>query len=184
MTAVTLSICKLETHSWESYATILMFFYSQAELLLHLIKHDFFSKLSSGSVVVKPESESECSEKPTDADNKANGIKHLTTEVASNGAAAEPQSDAANDANVDDAAVDGVTAADDSKREESEPVVIKPPACLDWYPDGLAWQLEYSRVSIRQNSTLKKLHSFLVSESESVSGSPDHKSTVSINCME
>lgn len=64
--------------------------------------------------------------------------------------------------------------ADASSKAEAdvkaeEPVVIKPPTCLNWYPDGLAWQLEYSRVAIRSNNTLKKLHSFLVSESESVS---------------
>ena len=61
---------------------------------------------------------------------------------------------------------------DEEETENSpvtEPEVLKPPKCLSWYPDNLAWQLEYSRVSIRQNQTLKKLHSFLVSESESVS---------------
>lgn len=46
---------------------------------------------------------------------------------------------------------------------------IEPPKCLDWYPDSLGWQLNYSRVSLRNNHTLKSLHNFLYSESESVS---------------
>ena len=114
---------------------------SQAELLLHLIEHDFFSKLDSiDDSAANPDSGEKVS-----AEAKTND----STKEDEN-AATEDEKEAAN-----------------GKAEE--PLVIKPPKCLSWYPDGLAWQLEYSRVAIRQNNTLKKLHNFLVSESESVS---------------
>ena len=37
------------------------------------------------------------------------------------------------------------------------------------YPDELAWQLDLERKLIRQNDSLKRLHKFLVQETESVS---------------
>ena len=37
------------------------------------------------------------------------------------------------------------------------------------YPDELAWQLDMDRKFIRQCETLKRLHNFLVEETESVS---------------
>jgi len=36
------------------------------------------------------------------------------------------------------------------------------------YPDELAWQLDLDRMLIRQNDKLKRLHRFLVQETESV----------------
>ena len=36
------------------------------------------------------------------------------------------------------------------------------------YPDELAWQLDLDRKLIRQNDKLKRLHQFLVQETESV----------------
>lgn len=41
------------------------------------------------------------------------------------------------------------------------------PICLSWYPDEMAWQLDFTKKEIRQCETLKRLHSFLVSETES-----------------
>ncbi|KAL8563640.1 hypothetical protein ACOMHN_055274 [Nucella lapillus] len=43
---------------------------------------------------------------------------------------------------------------------------IKPPKCLTWYPDGLAWQIDLSRKAVRSQEMLSKLHRFLVSETE------------------
>ena len=39
---------------------------------------------------------------------------------------------------------------------------------LHRYPDELAWQLNLDRSYIRKSEALKKLHEFLVSETESV----------------
>ncbi|KAK2166787.1 hypothetical protein LSH36_35g04062 [Paralvinella palmiformis] len=50
---------------------------------------------------------------------------------------------------------------------EVEGRVIDPPKCLPWYPNELAWQLDMDRKFIRQCETLKKLHNFLVEETES-----------------
>jgi len=36
------------------------------------------------------------------------------------------------------------------------------------YPDELAWQLDLDRKLIRQNDKLKRLHQFLIQETESV----------------
>lgn len=36
------------------------------------------------------------------------------------------------------------------------------------YPDELAWQIDFTKKEIRNDSTLKTLHGFLVSETESV----------------
>jgi tRNA (cytosine34-C5)-methyltransferase len=44
---------------------------------------------------------------------------------------------------------------------------IQPTKCLPWYPDELAWQLDLDRKLIRQNDSLKRLHQFLVQETES-----------------
>ncbi|XP_076470380.1 RNA cytosine-C(5)-methyltransferase NSUN2-like [Babylonia areolata] len=43
---------------------------------------------------------------------------------------------------------------------------IKPPKCLSWYPDELAWQIDLSRKAVRSQEFLNKLHLFLVSETE------------------
>lgn len=37
------------------------------------------------------------------------------------------------------------------------------------YPEELAWQMKLSRVTIRSSEGLRKLHNFLVSETETVS---------------
>ncbi|XP_067932243.1 RNA cytosine-C(5)-methyltransferase NSUN2-like [Watersipora subatra] len=123
---------------------------SQAEQLLHLIKHTFFKQLNTSS-----ESQPDAS-----LDSSVHG------EVSADTPPIESLEIKENGSNTHTAApvtVDDGTTDDTSK----ESPLVKPPRCLSWYPDGLAWQLEYSRVSIRQNQTLKKLHSFLVSESES-----------------
>ncbi|XP_013415807.1 tRNA (cytosine(34)-C(5))-methyltransferase isoform X2 [Lingula anatina] len=44
---------------------------------------------------------------------------------------------------------------------------VQPPKLLPWYPDNLAWQINVSRKEIRSTPLLKKLHTFLVSETES-----------------
>ncbi|KAL3860582.1 hypothetical protein ACJMK2_010684 [Sinanodonta woodiana] len=41
------------------------------------------------------------------------------------------------------------------------------PKCLHWYPDELAWEVDLSRKEIRHNDALKRLHEFLISETES-----------------
>ncbi|XP_064610384.1 LOW QUALITY PROTEIN: RNA cytosine-C(5)-methyltransferase NSUN2-like [Liolophura sinensis] len=44
---------------------------------------------------------------------------------------------------------------------------VDPPKCMEWYPDGLAWQLDLTKKAIRGSEPLKQLHEFLVSETES-----------------
>lgn len=41
-----------------------------------------------------------------------------------------------------------------------------PPIQLPWYPDGLAWQINFGRKEIRQSEVLKELKQFLISETE------------------
>uniref|UniRef100_A0A0K8RH15 Putative trna cytosine-5-methylase n=1 Tax=Ixodes ricinus TaxID=34613 RepID=A0A0K8RH15_IXORI len=43
------------------------------------------------------------------------------------------------------------------------------PINLPWYPGELAWQLDLSRVMIRKSEAYSRLHSFLISETETVS---------------
>uniref|UniRef100_A0A0L8FHP0 tRNA (cytosine(34)-C(5))-methyltransferase n=1 Tax=Octopus bimaculoides TaxID=37653 RepID=A0A0L8FHP0_OCTBM len=38
---------------------------------------------------------------------------------------------------------------------------------MEWYPDELGWQLNFSRKEVRNNTALEKLHKFLISETES-----------------
>lgn len=40
------------------------------------------------------------------------------------------------------------------------------PTNLSWYPDELAWQLDLSRLMIRKSEAFARLHSFLISETE------------------
>lgn len=49
--------------------------------------------------------------------------------------------------------------------EDGRPV--DPPKCLQWYPEEMAWQLNFTRKEVRSSPALEKLHSFLVSETES-----------------
>lgn len=49
--------------------------------------------------------------------------------------------------------------------EDGRPV--DPPKCLQWYPEEMAWQLNFTRKEVRSTPALEKLHSFLVSETES-----------------
>ena len=37
------------------------------------------------------------------------------------------------------------------------------------YPDELAWQIDYTKKEIKNSATLKSLHGFMISETESVS---------------
>ncbi|KAI0240420.1 RNA cytosine-C(5)-methyltransferase NSUN2 [Lamellibrachia satsuma] len=41
------------------------------------------------------------------------------------------------------------------------------PKILPWYPGEMAWQLDFDRKFIRHSATLKKLHQFMISETES-----------------
>ncbi|XP_064640882.1 RNA cytosine-C(5)-methyltransferase NSUN2-like [Lineus longissimus] len=49
---------------------------------------------------------------------------------------------------------------------ELDGVRQEPPECLNWYPGGLAWQINSPRTAIRKFPALKKLHEFLISETE------------------
>ncbi|KAL5022282.1 hypothetical protein ScPMuIL_001437 [Solemya velum] len=51
-----------------------------------------------------------------------------------------------------------------SSHEEAE--TREPPKCLEWYPHGLAWQIDLSRKEIRNNERLRQLHNFLIAETE------------------
>ncbi|VVD00023.1 unnamed protein product [Leptidea sinapis] len=54
------------------------------------------------------------------------------------------------------------TKMNDDMQEEDE---IKP-INLPWYPGGLAWQLRLTRMDIRRNEALYKLHNFLIAETK------------------
>ncbi|TIA97272.1 hypothetical protein E3P94_02927 [Wallemia ichthyophaga] len=45
-------------------------------------------------------------------------------------------------------------------------VQLPPPKQLDWYPDGLAWQLNLTKQQIRKSPEFKKFQNFLVYENE------------------
>eukprot|EP00106_Octopus_bimaculoides_P022451 XP_014789893.1 PREDICTED: tRNA (cytosine(34)-C(5))-methyltransferase-like [Octopus bimaculoides] len=53
----------------------------------------------------------------------------------------------------------------DIESEDGKP--IQPLKCMEWYPDELGWQLNFSRKEVRNNTALEKLHKFLISETES-----------------
>lgn len=46
---------------------------------------------------------------------------------------------------------------------ENESEAIRP---LPWYPDNLAWHLNFSRMQLRKNQTLERFHEFLKQENE------------------
>lgn len=48
--------------------------------------------------------------------------------------------------------------------DESE---VAPPRNFPWYPDGLAWELNFTRQDIRRSEPLSRLHNFLVTETNS-----------------
>ncbi|KAL0861678.1 hypothetical protein ABMA27_009164 [Loxostege sticticalis] len=60
-------------------------------------------------------------------------------------------------------------------KEEGEEIK---PFNLPWYPGGLAWQLRLSRMDIRRNETLYRLHNFLVAET--AAGGVSRQETVSM----
>lgn len=64
-----------------------------------------------------------------------------------------------------------VTVTEDGEAEEKA-------ICLPWYPDGLAWQLNFSRKCIRKSETFTQLHSCLVYETNS--GNISRQETVSM----
>lgn len=140
---------------------------SQAEQLLNLIKHDFFNELNKSAqmqtVTSAVNAGDDTSQADSSKDSQANQQK-----------LPEADGDKSEEAGAADSTSDPDESSTDNQGNDVEPVVIKPPRCLSWYPDNLAWQLEYSRVSIRHNNTLKKLHNFLVSEMESVSFTEHH----------
>ena len=43
---------------------------------------------------------------------------------------------------------------------------VNPPKALPWYPDNLAWQLDFSRFHLRRVPHLKELHEFIKRETE------------------
>ena len=49
------------------------------------------------------------------------------------------------------------------------------------YPDELAWQLDLDRMLIRQNDKLKRLHQFLVQETESVCACAEYLCHIILN---
>ncbi|OQR72984.1 tRNA (cytosine(34)-C(5))-methyltransferase-like [Tropilaelaps mercedesae] len=53
-----------------------------------------------------------------------------------------------------------------------------PPQQIPWYPEGLAWQLDMSRVKIRKYNEYKRLHRFLISECDN--GNISRQETVSM----
>lgn len=53
-----------------------------------------------------------------------------------------------------------------SPKEPMKVEQVKPPKCLPWYPDELAWQIDLSRKVVRSQEVLSRLHDFLVSETE------------------
>lgn len=61
---------------------------------------------------------------------------------------------------------------------DDEDTPIKPPVCLPWYPNGMAWQLELSRRDIRRKESHYKLHNFLIAETNV--GSVSRQETVSM----
>jgi 16S rRNA C967 or C1407 C5-methylase (RsmB/RsmF family) len=50
--------------------------------------------------------------------------------------------------------------------EEAKTMVVKPVSTLDWYPDGLAFQLDLDRKLIRKHEALAPFHRWLVNLSE------------------
>ena len=42
------------------------------------------------------------------------------------------------------------------------------PKLISWYPNRVAWQLSLSRNIIRKNTTLQRLHKFLIAEAAHV----------------
>ncbi|XP_063833758.1 tRNA (cytosine(34)-C(5))-methyltransferase [Ostrinia nubilalis] len=60
-------------------------------------------------------------------------------------------------------------------KEEGEEIK---PFNLPWYPGGLVWQLRLSRMDIRRNETLYRLHNFLVAET--AAGGVSRQETVSM----
>lgn len=55
---------------------------------------------------------------------------------------------------------------------------MKPPICLPWYPNEMAWQLELSRKDIRRSENFYKLHNFLIAET--TTGSISRQEAVSM----
>ncbi|KAK1315492.1 hypothetical protein QJS10_CPA06g02029 [Acorus calamus] len=52
---------------------------------------------------------------------------------------------------------------EESATSEGEKEAIRP---LPWYPENLAWHLNYSRMQLRKNQTLERFHEFLKQENE------------------
>ncbi|KAJ1302218.1 hypothetical protein OPQ81_001042 [Rhizoctonia solani] len=52
------------------------------------------------------------------------------------------------------------------KGVEFEGQVVEPPHQLPWYPDGLGWQLDVSKSTLRKTPEFKRFHNFLVYETE------------------
>lgn len=59
---------------------------------------------------------------------------------------------------------------------DDEPVV--PPRSLPWYPNGYAWQLEFSRNQLRKLPLLEDIHKFVVAANDA--GSISRQEAVSM----
>ena len=44
---------------------------------------------------------------------------------------------------------------------------VEPPTTLPWYPDGLGWQINATRMVIKRSPEFSKFHKFIVAETES-----------------
>ena len=43
---------------------------------------------------------------------------------------------------------------------------MKPPKCLAWYPDRLAWQVDIPKDALKKSEHLRQLHAFMVQANE------------------
>ena len=111
------------------------------------------------------------------SDNVARGTDHK--EVTNEGETKNGVTDGT-DKGEGDAKINGEVMTDKMIRkmkyanpmdDPHKPLTYEPeaPKPLPWYPDELAWQLDFDRRALKHSVSLKKLHSFLITETESVS---------------
>ncbi|KAJ1925972.1 tRNA (cytosine-5-)-methyltransferase ncl1 [Tieghemiomyces parasiticus] len=49
---------------------------------------------------------------------------------------------------------------------EVDGVLVEPPKPIPWYPGGFGWQMTVPRIALKKSESLKKFHTFLVTETE------------------
>lgn len=54
-----------------------------------------------------------------------------------------------------------------AKLHQTDESKVTPPRSFPWYPNGLAWELNFTRQDIRRSEQLNRLHNFLVTETNS-----------------